>query len=260
MKKIFGLIAIVALFALTVMGFTLQLGSIKDLAAHGPEDIVVTKKVASIKPAAGDSSILHKISNAIIPPEETDPKETKETASPNPSVPIRALGSKNAPITIHEYASLTCSHCADFHKNVFPQIKENYIDTGNVYFIFHDFPLNAPALTGSMVARCLPENRFFGFISLLFKTVDSWAAGNHMQALKQNAKLAGMKDSDFESCVNDAETKNALITIMQDTREKWEITSTPSFIINNGAHVVRGYRSYDHFSGIFDEILGVKEE
>ena len=255
MKRIFGFIAIVALFALTVAGFTLQLGSIKDLAAHGPEDIVVTKKVASIKPAAGDSSILHKISNAINPQEAQ-----KDTDNASYSVPIRALGDENAPITIHEYASLTCSHCADFHKNVFPQIKEHYIDTGKVYFVFHDFPLNAPALAGSMVARCLPESRFFGFISLLFKTVDSWAPSNHVQALKKNSKLAGLKDEHFDSCINNEEAKTAFITAMQDAKEKWEITSTPSFVINNGAHVVRGYRSYDHFSGIFDEILGVKEE
>ena len=86
----------------------------------------------------------------------------------------RSLGNQNAKVTIIEYASLTCPHCAAFHRGPWPEIKKEYVDTGKIKFIFRDFPLDRIALAASMIARCVPEERYFGVINLMFETQDTW--------------------------------------------------------------------------------------
>ncbi|PJF37545.1 MAG: disulfide bond formation protein DsbA, partial [Phototrophicales bacterium] len=100
-------------------------------------------------------------------------------------------------------------------------------------------PLNAPALHASMIARCLPKERYEGFISLLFKTQETWlSAVDYKEALRQNAKLAGMSDEEFDSCMNNNELQQAIASTIQEASEKWSIKSTPSIIFNDGEKVV----------------------
>ncbi|MGE4314427.1 MAG: DsbA family protein, partial [Pseudobdellovibrionaceae bacterium] len=149
------------------------------------------------------------------------------------TLPTRSLGSETAPITVTEFSSLTCSHCASFHTETFPEIRKNYIDTGKVRFIFRELPLNKPALDASQILRCLPEDQYVSFMQLLFETQDKWAfEDNYMDKLKQNAKLAGMSDEAFDKCMGDENIRAGLMTNIQEAGKLYQINSTPSFLIN----------------------------
>lgn len=168
---------------------------------------------------------------------------------------IRSIGDKSAPIKIYEYASLTCSHCAHFHNDIFPVLKEKYIDTGKVYFEFRGFPLNDPALRGEITARCLPVDKYEAFVSLLFKTQDQWAGGvNYMPALKQNSKLAGLSEGAFEACHENNDIKLKFAQTMQEAQDKWKIESTPTFIINDGKEVIKGSVPLEEFERAFRKV------
>ena len=152
----------------------------------------------------------------------------------------RSLGDPSAPVRIEEFASLNCSHCAHFSKETFDKLKEAYIDTGKVYFVFTDFPLNAAAMDAAAVARCLPEERYFQFVKFLFETYDKWSLGDHTSKLRQNAKLVGMSDGTFDSCLADQKLREGLAAKMQASADKYKLDSTPSFVVNDGAAVLRG--------------------
>lgn len=159
----------------------------------------------------------------------------------------RVLGDATAPIKITEHASLTCNHCADFHKNTLPEIIKNYIDTGKAYLVFSDFPLNAPALHASMAARCLPESQYFDFIKALFDDQDNWAFGSaYLTILKQKAAGFGMSEATFEACLGSEELQKNLLERMKAVQERWSISSTPSFVINNQV-VISGALGYEDF-------------
>lgn len=168
------------------------------------------------------------------------------------AVGVRAVGNPDAPVKVVEYASLTCSHCAHFHNDVFPALKEKYIDTGKVYFEFREFPLNDPALKATITARCLPPERYEGFISLLFQTQNKWAGGiDYMAHLKQNAKLAGLSDEQFDACQKSPELKLKIAEKMQEAQDKWKVSSTPTFIINDGAQTISGAQPLENFERAF---------
>ena len=198
---------------------------------------------------------------------ETPTDTSTETTAPAPTEAVsfdvdkifapRAIGSKDAPIKIVEYASLTCSHCAHFHNDVLPELKTKYIDTGKVYFEFREFPLNDPALKGALTARCLPEDKYEGFIALLFKTQEHWAGGlDYTAALKQNAKLAGMSDATFDSCLSDPKLKEKMAELMQQGQDKWKINATPTFVINDGAEIISGAQPLTEFERVFRKVSG----
>lgn len=169
---------------------------------------------------------------------------------------VRAIGNPDAPVVIKEYASLTCGHCGQFHSETLDQLKTEYIDTGKVYLIFNDFPLNGPALNASMVARCLDESRYYNFISLLFKNQEDWAydPANYMTYLRQNAALAGLDNNAFDSCINNEELKTALTEKMRSEQQKYSINSTPTFVINED-NVLTGARDYKFYSDAIEQEL-----
>ena len=181
--------------------------------------------------------------------------ENTEILNDNSMLEPRILGQESATVVIEEFASLTCSHCADFHEKTFPTLKAEYIDTGKVKFIFNDFPLNGPALDGAMVARCLPEQNYFKFISFLFNTQSKWAyERDHLQKLRQNSKLLGLSDEEFNHCVNNEELKNAIVSHMETKSKQLGIESTPTFIID-GTDVIKGSRSIEAFRKVIDPKL-----
>jgi protein-disulfide isomerase len=181
------------------------------------------------------------------------------TVATLPIIPIlgqRSVGNPNAPVKIQEFFSLTCNHCADFHTSTFQELKTKYIDTGKVYFTFQEFPLNGPALYGSMVARCLPEQRYEGFMDLLLRNQEVWAfSGDFKAALQQNAKLAGMSDEEFETCFNNEELQKAIATNIGAATDAYKISSTPSFVFNDGARIMRGGKSIEAFNAVIEELL-----
>ena len=165
-----------------------------------------------------------------------------------------AIGAPDAPITVIEYFSLTCPHCRSFHVDTYPQLKTDYVDTGKVRFIARDFPLNRPALHAAMLARCAGEERYFAFIETLFHTFDNWTrSANYVEALSQLAQLGGISDENFRACINDNELEAQILTSMLEAQEEYDVSSTPTFIVNGKKH--EGALRMGAFAKVLDRLL-----
>lgn len=228
--------------------------STEETAPTSTPDTATTTPVEPSTPLVVETKTLN------LPPaaEPTIPASEK---SSDPAVEammtVRKLGSDAAPIKVVEYSSLTCGHCSAFHKDDFPTIKTNYIDTGKVQFIFKEFPLNKPALDASKILRCMPDDKFVAFQGLLFSEQDKWAyQSDYLTPLKQNAKLAGMSDDKIDSCLTNKNLENRIVGDMKAGTEKFKIQSTPTFIINDGAKIIVGHQPINVFQDAFDGLLG----
>ncbi|WP_167730539.1 DsbA family protein [Terasakiella sp. SH-1] len=163
----------------------------------------------------------------------------------------RVMGDPNAPVTLIEYASYTCSHCADFHKNVLPQIKKDYVETGKVKVIFRDFPFERVGATAALLSRCVDEKRYVGFNDLLMKQQEQWAGSkNPIGSLFTLAKLAGMSQEKIDSCLANEKLLDKIIMIRKEAMDTHGFNSTPSFLIN-GEKVVGG-GEYSRFKDIIE--------
>jgi len=164
------------------------------------------------------------------------------------------IGQKNAPVTIIEYASLGCPHCANFHKNTYPLLKKNYIDTGKVKMIYRDFPLGTSALAAAMIARCSGPKRRSGMIELFYRSQADWGrAENPLQALIKVARFGGLNEQDVKACIGNQKLIKGVRDRAAEATDKFGIDSTPSFIVNGT--VIRGNIAYDDLKSILDEIL-----
>lgn len=159
----------------------------------------------------------------------------------------RMIGKADAPVTIIEYASLTCPHCAAFHRDTLPKLKANFVDTGKIKIIFRDFPLDSRATLAAMVARCAPRDRYFTFLDALFRGQDQWAqAEDPKKALGQIARLGGMPEADFEACTKNDALFQAIRKERADAEARFSISATPSFVINGKkADDVFSYESFE---------------
>ena len=146
----------------------------------------------------------------------------------------KVLGDPGASVTIIEFASLSCPHCAEFHKTRFDWLKENYIDTGKVRFIFRDFPLNRPALLGSMVAHCADPSKYFAYLSLLFKNQEKWAFSQPVEEqLVKLARVSGMGQEKLLNCLQDEALAERIIQSRLESQNTYNIESTPSFLVGD---------------------------
>ncbi len=183
--------------------------------------------------------------------------ESAPQAMPNDAgIYEMTLGPADAKVTVMEYASFTCPHCANFHKDTFKQLKANYIDTGKVQFIYRDVYFDRPGLWAAMVARCDGPTRFFGIVDMLFSQQREWVSGSDPVAIADNlrkiGKVAGMSDEKLEACLTDADKAKALFEWFEANAEADGITSTPSLVINGEAH---GNMSYADLSEIIEKEL-----
>jgi protein-disulfide isomerase len=161
----------------------------------------------------------------------------------------RALGNPGAKVQVAEYFSLTCTHCAAFSQETFPQIETKLINTGKVHYSFHDFPLDQVALTAAMVARALPAERYVAFIQALFASQDRWAFAqgvNSTEELWKMAALAGMSRATFDATTADTTLRDWILASQKESASKYGIDSTPSFLINGELHA--GEMTYDAFA------------
>lgn len=167
---------------------------------------------------------------ALVAPEK--PAEEKPaTAADAIEWQERSLGDANAPVTIYEYASLTCGHCAAFHELVMPHVKAELIDTGKARLVYRDFPLNAGAVKAATLARCMPESRFFPFINSVYQTQQSWAHGDDVEGgLLKLAALAGLDEARARTCMNHEALELKTIELMREAQTKYRLNSTPSFV------------------------------
>jgi protein-disulfide isomerase len=164
------------------------------------------------------------------------------------------LGPADAKVTIIEYASLTCSHCATFHKDTYPKLKERYIDTGKVRFTLREFPLDPLATAGFMLARCEGESKYYPINDLLFDTQRTWAfVDKPLDALQQMLKQAGFSQEKFESCLRDQKLYEAVNAVRKRGEEKFKVNSTPTFFINGQRH--GGSLSIDELEKIIKPML-----
>ena len=150
------------------------------------------------------------------------------------------VGDAAAPITIIEYASMTCGHCADFHNKTYPVLKEKLVDTGRAKFVFRELPWDNRALAVSMVARCAPEEDFSKFVSAFFSTHETWVrSGDFMESIKQIARLGGMKADDVDACLKNPDVNDLVRKSRQEAVDVLKVTGTPTLFINghrlNGA-------------------------
>lgn len=167
-------------------------------------------------------------------------------------MPEMVMGSADAPVTIIEYASMTCPHCASFHNNTLPAIKEKYIDTGRARLIFREFGFDPRAEAGFMLARCSNEN-YFAMIDVLFKQQDSWArAADGREALLSIARLAGFSQESFEACLTDQKLLDDVRAVKQRGEQEFAVDSTPTFFINGKKYT--GALTVEQMSAIIDSI------
>ena len=161
----------------------------------------------------------------------------------------RTLGKADAPITIIEYASLTCPHCRDFDIETLPKIKAAYIDTGKAKLIYRDFPLDGLALRAAAMARCAPPDRYFALIDILFKQQDSWSrAKDPLDALGKIGRLAGMTQDTVDSCLKDEKLLDGVVNIRVEGERQAKVESTPTFIINGTK--ISGAQPFEEFEKV----------
>ena len=175
-------------------------------------------------------------------------------ASFTDSIKEMVIGQADAPLTIVEYASLGCSHCASFHHDTYPQLKKDYIDTGKVKFVFRDFPLGTPALAATMIARCSGSQRYFGFVEMFFRAQPQWSrASNPLDALTKVARFGGMPSADVQACISNQKLLDHIQGLKENAYKEDGVNATPYFVI--GTEKLSGGLPYDEFKKIVDREL-----
>ncbi|HEX2137027.1 MAG TPA: DsbA family protein [Microvirga sp.] len=179
----------------------------------------------------------------------------QDLAAPGPLGDV-AQGSADAKVTIIEYASLTCSHCAAFHRDTYPALKSRYIDTGRVRYILREFPLDPLATAGFMLARCDGEQKYYPIVDMLFQQQRAWTATERpLDALRQMMRQAGFSQEKFDSCLKDQKLYDAVNAVKNRGIEVFKVDSTPTFFINGQRHP--GNMSIDELEKIIKPMLGV---
>ena len=184
-----------------------------------------------------------------------------EVLMPGP-LPEMAIGDENAPVTIVEYMSMTCPHCATFHNNTFDKIKTDYVDTGKARFIIREFPFDPRAAAAFMLARCNPAKpeeastpeQYYPMVSMLMKQQEAWAAAEDGRAaLLQMSKLAGFSQETFQACLTNQQLLDDVNATMKRGADEFGVNSTPTFLINGKRYA--GAMSVESMSALIDSLL-----
>jgi protein-disulfide isomerase len=176
----------------------------------------------------------------------------EELMRPGP-LPDLVQGKADAPVTIIEYASMTCPHCAAFHKGTYPALKTKYIETGKVRFIFREFPLDDLAVAASMLARCAGGEKTMALIDVLFASQDKWAVRDPLPALLQIAKQAGFTQASFDECLKDQKLYNNILAMRERGSKEYKVESTPTLFING--KMQKGGVSIEELAKLVDPLL-----
>ena len=187
------------------------------------------------------------------PPQPDGSVDVAKLMAPGP-LPEQSIGKMDAPVTIVEYMSMTCPHCAAFHRETFDAIKEKYVDTGKVRFILREFPLDNKAMAAIMLARCAPEGQYFPLVSALFKSQMTWATADDARAaLLQMSKLVGFTQESFQSCLTNQKLLDDVLKVREIGGQEFGVQSTPTFFINGQRYA--GGMSVAEMSAIIDAAL-----
>jgi protein-disulfide isomerase len=163
-----------------------------------------------------------------------------------------AMGPETAKVTVVEYASASCPHCANFYKTTFPDLKKEYIDTGKIRFIFREFPHNQPALAAFMLARCAPKEKYFPLVDMFFTQQDTWLEAP-LEGLQKIAQLAGFTKESFDACLKNEAVAKGIIAVRDKAEKDFGVDSIPTFFING--ELLKGETSIDVFRKTIDPLL-----
>ncbi|MGA2314625.1 MAG: DsbA family protein [Xanthobacteraceae bacterium] len=194
------------------------------------------------------------ILSGLIEPAKADAPEPDqaELAKAGPEGDI-VLGSDKAPVTIIEYASMTCPHCAHFSTDTFPELQKRYIDTGKVRYIFREFPLDALAAAGFMLARCAGKDKFMPVVETLFAKQPEWMVQKPIEPLKAIAKQFGFTEQSFDACLANQHVLDGIQEVRDRAAEKLGINSVPTFFVNG--QKLTGDQSIDALAKVIDPYL-----
>ncbi|MEO1458281.1 MAG: DsbA family protein [Pseudomonadota bacterium] len=175
-------------------------------------------------------------------------------AAAEPKLGDIVLGDPEAPVTVYEYASFTCPHCAAFHNNTFPEIEKNYIETGKVQFILREVYFDRYGLWASMVARCGGERGFYPMADQFLKRQAVWTRSEDIAGeIRKIGRLNGLSPDAMEACLADEDYARSLVERYQETADEHQVRSTPTFIINGAKH--SGNMGVADFSALLDAAL-----
>ncbi|MEZ5886164.1 MAG: DsbA family protein [Paracoccaceae bacterium] len=191
----------------------------------------------------------------LVPPASA--QESATASSAVALVPDMILGDQNAPVTVVEYASFTCPHCANFHDTVYDEFKKNYIDTGKVKFVYREVYFDKYGLWAAMVARCGGPEKYFGISDMLYDDQREWLASGADQGIADELRKiglkAGMNADQINACLNDNDMAKAMVTAYQTNATNDNVKGTPTFLINGELH--SGEMSYADFAALLDAAL-----
>jgi protein-disulfide isomerase len=208
---------------------------------------LVGTSAAAIVLALGGAAVLHDARPA------TAQTITQAELLVPPPLGDRVLGKDDAPVTIVEYASMTCPHCAHFAETTFPELKKQYIDTGKVRFIFREFPLDPLAAGAAMLARCADKDKFFPMIETLFQLQRQWAVEKPIPHLLAIAKQAGFSEQSFNACLSNQKMLDAIQAEQKRATDKFGVNSTPTIFVNGKKHA--GAVSFEYLAKTIDPLL-----
>ncbi|MBY0332492.1 MAG: DsbA family protein [Acetobacteraceae bacterium] len=175
----------------------------------------------------------------------------------DPRLAERSAGKADAPVTVQEFFSLTCGHCAAFHRDTWPEVKRQLVDTGQVRMVWRDFPLDRTALAAAAVARALPPERYEGFIGILLNTQDRWAfRPDAIEELQKMAALAGLSRQQFEVVRNDEPYLRAILAGRMEAEREFQIQATPTFAFQSGGRTRMhgGNMPFEQFQRLVQEV------
>ena len=189
----------------------------------------------------------------VITPVQAQNVDKAELVKPGP-LGEKILGQENAPVTIIEYASLTCPHCANFHRDTLPELKAKYIDTGKARIIMREFPLDQLAWAGFMIARCSEESKYFALLNVLYQQQGTWARSQDPATeLFKIAKQTGMTKDQFDACLKDEKLAKGIMAVKDKASENFGVQSTPTFFING--EMMRGHQTLAEFEKMMKPYL-----
>jgi protein-disulfide isomerase len=243
--------------AATVSLLALTLAGCSDSSDETPQAAAKTETAEPVDTAATTPSPSPEVTGstaaAVEAPQAAGDVDMAAVLAPGPLKEM-ALGDENAPVTVVEYMSMTCPHCASFHEDNFKPLVEKYVDTGKVRFILREFPFDPRAAAAIMLARCAPENQFFPMVDVMFKQQRSWAtAQDGRAALLQIARLAGFTQESFEACLTNQKLLDDVNAVRTKAANEFGVQSTPTFIINGKRYP--GNMSVETMSAIIDPLL-----
>ncbi len=250
-RNLLGILIVLGVGMAIIVGLAIY-GSQPRTAAVSPPTATSTDAPPASTPATPAPTPAPAPAQSTPAPAQTAP----QTAAVTDPLADRVLGNPNAPVTILDYSSMTCPHCAAFHTETLPKIKEKYIDTGKVKLVFRDFPFDQAALRASMLARCAPAERYYPLLDVLFKAQAQWArAADPAKALSQYGKLAGMSQETIDACMANQTLADGILNIRMTGQNQHRIESTPTFILNDGAATINGNQPFEVFAEAIDKLV-----